>query len=181
VVAEAGAVQVQVVQLDVGEATRRPGGELLADGIADPADGRAAQRCLWAERLSQRRLDVAGRQAADKPGDHQRLQRVGPRHVGAEQSGREPLVGATQLRTGQCDGAAGRLHGDGLVAVAIAGSAVGIALVTLPAQERGDLGLQCGLQQQSSAEPGDLLDHLAQVTSRVGEQLVDLGADTRNG
>jgi hypothetical protein len=67
------------------------------------------------------------------------------------------------------------------VAVAIAGSAVGIALVTLPAQERGDLGLQCGLQQQSSAEPGDLLDHLAQVTSRVGEQLVDLGADTRNG
>jgi hypothetical protein len=67
------------------------------------------------------------------------------------------------------------------VAVAIASSAFGVTLVAVPPEERGDLGLQCGLQQQPRAEPGDLLHHITKVTAGVSEQLVDLGADTRNG
>jgi hypothetical protein len=65
--------------------------------------------------------------------------------------------------------------------VAIPSIGVGAALVAVPAKERGDLGLQRGLQQQPRPEPSDLLDHLTQVTGRVGEQLVDLGADALNG
>jgi hypothetical protein len=50
-----------------------------------------------------------------------------------------------------------------------------------PGQGTRYLGLQRGLQQQPRPEPSDLLDHLTQVTGRVGEQLVDLGADALNG
>jgi hypothetical protein len=61
VVAEAGGVQVQVVQLDLVQATRGPGGELLSELGADPAHRRARQRGLGAERLGQGRLDIPGR------------------------------------------------------------------------------------------------------------------------
>ena len=37
------------------------------------------------ERIEQRSLDVADRQAADIPGDRQRLERVGAGEAGAEQ------------------------------------------------------------------------------------------------
>jgi hypothetical protein len=57
------------------------------------------------------------------------------------------------------------------------GVGVGVALVAVPAEERGHLGLQGGLEQQPRVQPGDFLGHLGQVTRRVGEQLVDLGAD----
>jgi hypothetical protein len=63
------------------------------------------------------------------------------------------------------------------MAVAMPRSGVGVALVTLPTQERGDLSFQGGRQEQPGSEPGDLLDHLGQVTGGIGEQLVDLGAD----
>jgi hypothetical protein len=52
------------------------------------------------------------------------------------------------------------------MAVAIPRIGVGAALVAVPAKERGDLGLQRGLQQQPRPEPSDLLDHLTQVTGR---------------
>jgi hypothetical protein len=63
------------------------------------------------------------------------------------------------------------------MAVAIPRIGLGAALVAVSAKERGDLGLQRGLQQQPRPEASDLLDHLTQVTGRVSEQLVDLGAD----
>jgi hypothetical protein len=52
--------QVQVVQLDVVQAPRGPGGELLSELGADPAHRPARQRGLRAERLGQRRLDIPG-------------------------------------------------------------------------------------------------------------------------
>jgi hypothetical protein len=63
------------------------------------------------------------------------------------------------------------------MAVAIPRIGVRAALVAVPAKERGDLGLQRGLQQQPRPEATDLLEDLTQVTGRVGKQLVDLGAD----
>jgi hypothetical protein len=63
------------------------------------------------------------------------------------------------------------------MAVAIPRIGVRAALVAVTAKERGDLGLQRGLEQQPRPEPSDLLEDLTQVTGRVGEQLVDLGAD----
>jgi len=62
------------------------------------------------------------------------------------------------------------------MAVAIPRIGVGAALVAVPTKERGDLGLQRGLQQQPRPKASDLLEDLTQVTGRVGEQLVDLGA-----
>ena len=101
--------------------------------------------------------------------------------MSAQQRGGEPLVGPAQLRTLQGHRPAGRLDGHRLVAVAIPRVGVRAALVAVPAKERSDLSLQRGLQQQPRPEPGDLLDHLAQITGRVGEQLVYLGADALNG
>jgi hypothetical protein len=63
------------------------------------------------------------------------------------------------------------------MAVAIPGCSAGVALVAVPAQERGDLGLQRRLQQQPRAQAGDLLHDLSQLTGGIGKQLVDLGAD----
>jgi hypothetical protein len=61
------------------------------------------------------------------------------------------------------------------------GVGVGVALVAVAAQERGGLSLQRGLEQQSGAEPGDLLKDVSEVSGGVGEQLVDLGTDAVNG
>jgi len=68
---EVRAVQVQVVELDVAQPTLSPGGELVLDRLADLADGRLRQGCLWPERVRQGGFDVADRQAADEPGDDQ--------------------------------------------------------------------------------------------------------------
>jgi hypothetical protein len=177
VVAKAGAVQVQVVQLDLGQAAGRPGGELLGKLGADPTHRRARQCGLGAERLGQGGLHIPGGQATDEPGDDQRLQRVGPRDLGAQQRRGEPLVGAAEHGTLQGEGAAGGLDGHRLVAVAMAWAGIRVALVALPAQERGHFGLQRGLEQQPSPEPSDVLQDVGQLAGRVGEQLIDLGAD----
>jgi hypothetical protein len=57
---------------------------------------------------------------------------------------------------------------------------IGAALVAGPAQERIDLGLQGGLQQQPHAQAGDVLQDLSK--GLVGrEQLVDLGTGAFGG
>jgi hypothetical protein len=60
-------VQEQVVQPHPGQVSGPPGGELLTDRRADPADGRLRQRGLGAEDLGQGGLDVAVRQATHPP------------------------------------------------------------------------------------------------------------------
>jgi hypothetical protein len=62
------------------------------------------------------------------------------------------------------------------MAVAIPVAVAVTASVAVAAQELADLGLQCGLDDQAHAQPGDLLQHLPEVLLG-GEQLIDLGAD----
>lgn len=54
------------------------------------------------------------------------------------------------------------------------------ALVAVPAQELGHLGLEGGLEQEPRRQAGDLLEHMAEVTLG-GEQLVNLCADALGG
>jgi hypothetical protein len=91
---EVAGVQVQVLQLDLGQAAGPPGVELVLDGLADAADGRPRQRRLRSQRLGQGRLHVAGGQAAHVSADHQRLQRMGLGDVLAQQPGGERDLGA---------------------------------------------------------------------------------------
>jgi hypothetical protein len=67
------------------------------------------------------------------------------------------------------------------VAVARPGAGPVAAGVAFAAEELGDLSLQRGLQDQPGAQPGDVLDDLAEVTVRVSEQGVDLGTDAVGG
>ena len=62
------------------------------------------------------------------------------------------------------------------MAVAIAGAVTLATSVAVAAQELAHLGFYGGLDNQPHTQPGDLLQHLAEVLLR-GEQLVDLGAD----
>jgi hypothetical protein len=132
--------------------------------------------------LGQGRLDVAVGQATDPARDHQRLQRVGPGHSGAEQPGAERLVSAAELRALQGDVTHGGAHrGRRLPAVAAARRAILLAaLVAGTAEERVDLGLQGGLHQQPHADAGDVLQDRGEVTAG-GEQLVDLGTQPVGG
>jgi hypothetical protein len=66
------------------------------------------------------------------------------------------------------------------MAVAVARTGIGITLVAVPAEELGDLGFQRGLDHQSHAQPGGLLQRLGQRLA-ASEQLVDLGADALGG
>jgi hypothetical protein len=170
------AVQEQVLQLDPAELTQLPGVELGLDRLADAADGRLRQCRLRAQRLGQRGLHVAHAQATHEPRHHQRLQRVGPADALAQQPRGERLVGAAQLGPLQHHRPGGGLDVKLGVAVAIADALPVAAGVALPAQELGHLGLNGGLHHQPHAQPGDLLQHLAEFLLG-GEQLVDLGAD----
>ena len=62
------------------------------------------------------------------------------------------------------------------MAVAVPDAVALTAGVPVTAQELGHLGFHGGLDDQPHAQPGDLLQDLAQVLLG-GEQLVDLGAD----
>jgi hypothetical protein len=106
---EAG-VQDQVVQRDAVRPTPRPGDVLVLELAADRRHRGLGDRGLIAQRLGQGRLDVANGQAAHERGNHQRLQRIGPGDMAAEQPGRERLGGATQLRPGQGHRSGGRLY-----------------------------------------------------------------------
>jgi hypothetical protein len=53
-------------------------------------------------------------------------------------------------------------------------------VVTLPAQKRGHLGLDRGLQQQPRTEPGHLLNRTYQILA-AGEHLIDLRAQPLGG
>jgi len=180
---EAGAVQEQVVQLDLVQTPGRPAVELVLDRLTDPAHGGLAQRGLRAEGVGEGGLHVAHGQAAHKPSDHQRLQRVGLGHPDAEESRREAFGGAAQLRPVDGDRSGGGL--DRGRAVAVAGTRAGVlgvgrALVAGPAEELGHLGLHRGLDDQSGAQAGDILEDLDQVTVG-GEQGIDLGTDAIGG
>ena len=67
-------------------------------------------------------------------------------------------------------GADGARAGPGIVAG-------GGPLVTVPAEELGDLGFQGGLHQQLGAETGHFLQDLRQRPV-LGEQLIDVATDT---
>lgn len=84
------AVDEHVVQLDVGQVARAPRLELVLDLLADAAHHRLGHGRVRAQRLAQRRFDVAIGQRTDPPGDHQALGRVGAGDVLA--SSREPNV-----------------------------------------------------------------------------------------
>jgi hypothetical protein len=174
--AEVGAVQEQVLQLDPGQVAGLPGVELVLDLLADAADGRLRQRRLRAQRLSQRGLHVTHAQATHEPRDHQGFQRVGARHALAQQPRDERLGGAARLGAFQHHRPGGGLHGQLGMAVAVPGPLPLATGVAVAAQELGQLGLHGGLHDQPHAQPGDLLQDLAEVLLG-GEQLVDLGAD----
>jgi hypothetical protein len=147
--------------------------------LADRRDRRLGQGGLGASRVGRRGLHIPGRQAADEPGDHQRLQRVALGDAGAEQARRKRLRGAAQLRPGHRHPPGGGL--DRRIAVAVAATrprilALGGALVTGAAEELAHLGLHRGLDDQLGTQPGDVLDDLDQPTRAV-EQGVDLGTD----
>jgi hypothetical protein len=88
----------------------------------------------------------------------------------------ERLAGAAQLGPFQDDRPGGGLDLELGVAVAVAGAVAVAAGVAVAAQELAHLGFHGGLHDQPHAQPGDLLQHLAEVLLG-GEQLVDLGAD----
>jgi hypothetical protein len=140
---EVAGVQEQVVQADARQVAGLPGSELVADALADPADGRLGQGGFGAEHLGQGSLDVAVGQPADPPGDHQGFQRVGAGHAGTEQPGAERLIGVAQLGALQVHLAHRGVHrGRRLPAVAAAGRPVGLTtLIAGTAEERLDLGL----------------------------------------
>jgi hypothetical protein len=169
-------VNEQVVELDGGQVTVAPGGELVLDLLTDPADGR-----LIAQRLGQRRLDVAIRQPAHPPRDHQALQRVRLGDPAAQQPRTERLEGVADLGALQRDLASGGLDAGGLIAVAMTLPATVAAGVAVTAQELGELGLQRRLQRQPDTEPSDLLQHLADLAVAIGEQRVDLAPDLLRG
>ena len=180
VVAEVGAVQVEVLQGDVGQVALLPDVELGLDGLTHPAHRRLRQRGLGAEGVGQGRLDVADGQAADEAGDDQGLQGVGPAHPHPQQPGGEGLVRAPQLRALDGDGPGCGLDRGRAVAVAAARAGTLAVGVALPAEELGELGLQGGLEEQAHADTGHLLQDLAEVAVR-GEQVVDVGADALEG
>jgi hypothetical protein len=64
---EAGAVEEQVVQLDLVQTPGRPAVELVLDRLTDPAHGGLAQRSFRAEGVGEGGLHVAHRQAAHNP------------------------------------------------------------------------------------------------------------------
>ena len=178
--AEEAGVQEQVIQLHLVQAPRRPHLVLVLDLLADARHGGLGDRGLVAQRLSQRGLDVAHRQAAHKRRDHQRFQRVRLGDMAAEQPGGERLAGAPQLGPGQ-----GHRPGGGLdrhLPVAVAAAWPGVpgqrrAGIAVTAEKLGDFGFQRGLHQQLRAEPGYLLQDLRQRPV-LGEQLVDVAMDT---
>jgi hypothetical protein len=179
---EVRGVQEQVVQPQPGQVAGAPSLELVFDPLADAAHRGAAQRRFGTEHLGQGGLDVAVGQAPHPARDHQRLQGVGAGHASAEQPRAERLVGAAQLGALQLHGTHRGLHRRRwLPAVAGAGPVlIGAALVAGPPQERIDLCLQGGLQQQPHAQAGDVLQDLSK--GLVGrEQLVDLGTGAFGG
>jgi hypothetical protein len=136
----AGAVEEQVVQLDLVQTPGRPAVELVLDRLTDPAHGGLAQRSFRAEGVGEGGLHVAHRQAAHKPSDHQRLQRIRLGHPGAKESRREAFGGAGQLRSVDGDRSSGGLARGR--AVAVTGTRAGVfgvgrALGAGPAEELG--------------------------------------------
>ena len=96
-----------------------------------------------------------------------------------EQPRRERLRGAAQLGPGQRHRPGGGLDGDFPAPVVRAGTRILAGrgpLVTVPAEELSDLGLQRGLHEQPRAEAGDVLQDLPQPLV-MSKQLVDVAAD----
>jgi hypothetical protein len=80
--------------------TGLPSVELVLDRLTHPRHRRLAQRCFGAQRIRQRRLDITNPQAADEPGDDQRLQRVRLGHPGA--NSREAKRSVAPRSLGRC-------------------------------------------------------------------------------
>ena len=170
------AVEEQVLERHLRQVATLPGVELVLDRLAHPADSRLGQGRLRSQSVGQAGLHVPDRQAPDEPGDHQRLQRVSATYADAEQPGSERLVGAAQLRPVDLHWPGCGLDRGRAVPIAAPGPDALAVAVALPAQKLGDLRLDGGLHQQAHPEPGDLLQHFAQLPLGA-EQVVYLGAD----
>ena len=78
------------------------------------------------------------------------------------------------------DGPGRRLHGERRVAVALPLTNPLVAGVAIAAQELGDLRLQDHLEKEADAQPGYLLEDLAELPAGV-EQLIELGTEAFAG
>jgi hypothetical protein len=125
--------------------------------------------------LLQHGLDVARREPAQERADHQRLQRVGARHVLAEDAALEAELGrVTHTRALQLDRARRGPDLARLVAVAVRNRLPG-ALVPRATEERGHLVLQRLLQDQPRTEAADHL-HRILLGADTGQRLIELCA-----
>jgi len=123
----------------------------------DPAHRALAERCLRPERVGERRLDIADRQAAHEPGDDQALQGVRAADPDSQKPRGERLVGSPQLRPLERHRPGGGLDRGRAVAVTAPGLLPRTARVALAAEELGHLGLERGLHQKAHAEARHLL------------------------
>jgi hypothetical protein len=133
-------VQVQVMQRHVVRRHACQAMNLLGELGGDPTHRRAAQRGLQAEPLGQRRLHIPGPQAADDPGDDQRLQRTLVRVTRARSTCEANRCAVSRTYGRPRPRTAGDLYGDGLVTVVrYPPNPRRVALVALAAEEHSGL------------------------------------------
>ena len=134
------------------------------------------------ERLRQRGLDVAHREAAQERADHQCLQRVGARDALANDPRLEAQLGrVADSRPLDLHRPRGRPHRlRPLIPVAMRDRCLG-ALVAGAAEELGQLVLERLLDDQPGAKPTDLLDRIRQLTGITDQRRRARGATARSG
>ncbi len=162
---EVGAVQEQVIELDVGQIPGAEGLELVAQASTDPAGGRLGQGRFGAERLGQQGFDVAVGQAPHPRRDHQRLERLGAHDALAQQARGEPLGRVAQLRALELDRPGGGLDRQLAVAVALPGPVTAGPGVPAPAEPARHLVLEDLLENEPGRQAHHLLEHLGDVTA----------------
>ena len=170
-------VEEQHDQVDVVERAATERLEPLVQLRADRRHGRL--RGLPEPGLFAQRLDVAHRQAAHEPADHQRLQRVGPQQPLAVPL-REQLRDERDRRLADLRDLDPQLTLPGLQVaraepVALPRPRLRLALIASATQPGIELLLDRPLDDQPSAEPRELAQHLLRVIDQPStEQLVDL-------
>ena len=91
--------------IDPGQVPGRPPGVLGLPGLAQSRDGRGGQSSVGPQEALQRRGEVPGRQAPQIQHRQHLGHLRGPSHVGGEDPGREPVIGAWVMHPGN-----GHLH-----------------------------------------------------------------------
>ena len=169
-------VEEQHDQVDVVERAARERLEALVQLRADRRHRRL--RGFPEPGLVAQRLDIAHRQPAYEPADHQRLQRVRPEQPLAVPL-REQLRDERDRRLPRLRDLDPQLTLPGLQMprtepVALPRPRLGLALIASTAQPRIELLLDRPLDDQPGAEPSELGKHLLRVIDHaLGQQLVD--------